>query len=120
MTKRNAIYGALLAFLIIGAQIDWYVWGSYLPDNLTANDIVQIVGIIVLTAWWQVADAAQGGYMRSRAAHLWTIILTPVGLGIYLFQTRSRKQAMLVLAGFFAGAVLAVIIGEVLGEYLFA
>ncbi|MGV1958067.1 hypothetical protein ACQZ5G_06010 [Agrobacterium sp. 22-214-1] len=57
MAKRNWIYVGLLAFISLGLLIDAAVWPAGPPASFTANDLVQMIGIITLFAWWQIEDA---------------------------------------------------------------
>lgn len=71
-------------------------------------------------SWWQIADARLRNAERSGAARTLTILLAPVGLAIYLFQTRRPLHAAAALAGFLAGIVLSLLAGDVLGMALFS
>lgn len=118
MTKRDAVYAAFLGFIAIGVLIDWYIWRGALPP-FSLNDIVQMIGILLLTAWWQIEDATMHGYERGRAARILTIVFVPVGLAIYLFQTRPWSRAGAIFIGYLGGAVVAVIAADLLGGALF-
>lgn len=69
MVKRNWIYVGLLAFVSVGLLIDAAIWPAGPPSSFTANDLVQMIGIITLFAWWQIADAEKRGSRRSSAVN---------------------------------------------------
>ena len=50
MKKCEAIYVTLLVFVAAGMLVDWVVWPQAKPD-FTPNDVVQMIGIIVLVSW---------------------------------------------------------------------
>lgn len=103
MTKRNVVYAALAIFITAGMFIDVYVWPGGTPARLTWNDLVQMVGIITLASWWQIADAEELGIRRSSAARFVTVLFVPVGSAIYLFQSRRWKSAVLAYLAFWGG-----------------
>ncbi|MBO9655346.1 hypothetical protein O3S81_08775 [Agrobacterium sp. SOY23] len=118
MAKRNWIYVGLLAFLSLGLLIDAAVWPAGPPTSFTANDLVQMIGIITLFAWWQIEDAEKRDIRRSSAAKIVTILLAPVGLAIYLYQTRRWPRATLGLIAFMGGILLAAILTLLLSDWL--
>ncbi|NTE33748.1 hypothetical protein [Agrobacterium tumefaciens] len=118
MAKRNWIYVGLLAFISLGLLIDAAVWPAGPPASFTANDLVQMIGIITLFAWWQIEDAAKRDLRRSSAAKITTVLLAPVGLAIYLYQTRRWTRATLGLFAFIGGIVLIAILTVLLGDWL--
>ncbi len=118
MNLRDAIYAALLLFIGLGILGDWYFWNDILPA-FTMNDAIQIAGIIALTIWWQSEDAAMGGHSRSRAVRIATILLVPLGLAIYLLQTRPWWQAATTFMAMLAGALLTILIADLAGGALF-
>lgn len=118
MAKRNWIYVGLLAFLSLGLLIDAAVWPAGPPTSFTANDLVQMIGIITLFAWWQIEDAEKRDIRRSSAAKIVTILLAPVGLAIYLYQTRRWPRATLGLIAFMSGILLAAILTLLLSDWL--
>ncbi|MDA5632179.1 MULTISPECIES: hypothetical protein [Rhizobium/Agrobacterium group] len=118
MAKRNWIYVALLAFLSLGLLIDAAIWPAGPPSSFTANDLVQMIGIITLFAWWQIEDAEKRDIRRSPAAKVATILLAPVGLAIYLYQTRRWTRATLGLIAFMGGIFLAAILTLLLSDWL--
>lgn len=118
MMKRHAIYGGLLAFIAAGVLIDWYIWNGN-PPSFTANDLVQLAGIILLTSWWQIVDADLREVNRSRLATAMTVLLAPVGLLIYLFQTRRPAWATAAFVVFLGGIVLALVAADSLGMAIF-
>ena len=105
MTKRNVIYAVLALFITAGMFIDVYVWPGGTPARLTWNDLLQMVGIVTLASWWQIADAAELGIRRSSAARFVTVLFVPVGSAIYLFQSRHWKSAVLAYLVFWGGLV---------------
>ncbi|MGQ8634680.1 hypothetical protein ACUTJJ_24735 [Agrobacterium sp. DKPNP3] len=118
MSKRNWIYVGLLAFLSLGLLIDAAIWPAGPPSSFTANDLIQMVGIITLFAWWQIEDAKKRDIRRSSAAKVTTILLAPVGLAIYLYQTRRWTRATLGLIAFMGGILLAAILTLLLSDWL--
>ncbi|TKT79099.1 hypothetical protein [Aquamicrobium sp. LC103] len=113
--KRSWIYAGLLAFVGGGAIID-SIWRTHLY-SYTWNDLVQMVGIILLTAWWQIEDARLRDVKRGVAARILTVLLVPVGLAVYLYQSgRPPMRATLVLAGYIAGFFLAASAGLLVGD----
>ncbi|UXS38663.1 hypothetical protein FY150_02660 [Agrobacterium tumefaciens] len=118
MAKRNWIYVGLLAFISLGLLIDAAVWPAGPPASFTANDLVQMIGIITLFAWWQIEDAEKRDLRRSSAAKITTVLLAPIGLAIYLYQTRRWPRATLGLFAFIGGIVLIAILTVLLGDWL--
>ncbi|MBS0256810.1 MAG: hypothetical protein JSR13_03745 [Proteobacteria bacterium] len=118
MAKRNWIYVGLLAFISLGLLIDAAVWPAGPPASFTANDLVQMIGIITLFAWWQIEDAEKRDIRRSSAVKITTVLLAPVGLAIYLYQTRRWTRATLGLFAFIGGIVLIAILTVLLGDWL--
>ncbi|KAA3503362.1 hypothetical protein DXM27_09150 [Rhizobium rhizogenes] len=118
MTKRNWIYVGLLVFISLGLLIDAAIWPAGPPSSFTANDLVQMVGILTLFSWWQIEDAAKKDFQRSSAAKVATILLAPVGLAIYLYQTRPWKRATVGLIGFMGGLVLVGVPALLLADWL--
>ncbi|MDO5613488.1 MAG: hypothetical protein Q4G14_09645 [Paracoccus sp. (in: a-proteobacteria)] len=110
--KPWQIYVLLLVYVAIGAVIDRTFW----PDmdtmpTYTWNDFIQMVGIVVLCVLWQRADADQRGQTVGSGTRLLTILLTPLGLLVYLCATR-RWWGVLVWIGFLFGIVLAYIVSS--------
>lgn len=120
MTKRDCIYIGLLGFISLRFLIDSAVWPAGPPSSLTVNDLIQMIGIVTLFSWWEIEDAARKDLRRSSAARTMTILLAPVGLAIYLFQTRPWKRATIGLIAFVAGLVVAAILAVLLGDWLVA
>ncbi|MFK0208985.1 hypothetical protein [Agrobacterium sp. NPDC090283] len=118
MAKRNWIYVGLLAFISLGLLIDAAIWPAGPPSSFTANDLVQMIGIITLFAWWQIEDAEKRDARRSSVAKVATIMLAPVGLAIYLYQTRRWTYATIGLIAFMGGILLAAILTLLLGDWL--
>lgn len=118
MAKRNWIYVGLLAFISLGLLIDAAVWPAGPPASFTANDLVQMIGIITLFAWWQIEDAEKRDLQRSSAAKITTVLLAPIGLAIYLYQTRRWSRATLGLLAFIGGIVLIAVLTVLLGDWL--
>lgn len=118
MAKRNWIYVGLLAFLSLGLLIDAAIWPAGPPSSFTANDLVQMIGIITLFAWWQIEDAEKRDIRRSSAAKVATILLAPVGLAIYLYQSRRWPRATLGLMAFMGGIVLVGVLTLLLSDWL--
>ncbi|SDE32719.1 hypothetical protein SAMN05421750_101218 [Agrobacterium pusense] len=118
MVKRNWIYVGLLVFVSVGLLIDAAIWPAGPPSSFTANDLVQMIGIITLFAWWQIEDAEKRGSRRSSAVKFATILLAPVGLAIYLYQTRRWTRATLGLIAFMGGLLLAGILTLLLSDWL--
>lgn len=119
MKKRDAIYMALLVFVAAGMLVDWYFWPQGVLD-LTLNDIVQMVGIVLLVSWWQIEDARGRGASVSGVAKWMTVMLAPVGSAIYLVQSRGWGRAVPVFLTFWGGFVIAIVAGEFLGGWLVA
>jgi hypothetical protein len=118
MAKRNWIYVALLAFISLGLLIDAAIWPAGPPSSFTANDLVQLAGILTLFSWWQIEDAERRNLRRSSAARIATILLAPIGLAIYLYQTRRWTHATLGLIGFIGGIVIVAILTVLFGDWL--
>ncbi|WP_418136640.1 hypothetical protein [Agrobacterium sp. El2ro-1b] len=118
MTKRNWIYVGLLIFISLGLLIDAAIWPAGPSSSFTANDLVQMVGILTLFSWWQIEDAAKSDVKRSSAAKVATILLAPVGLAIYLYQTRPWKRATVGFIGFMGGLVLVGVPTLLLADWL--
>ncbi|MFF2320782.1 hypothetical protein ACFVTJ_06995 [Agrobacterium sp. NPDC058088] len=118
MTKRNWIYVGLLLFLSFGLLIDAALWPAGAPSSLTANDLVQMFGIITLFAWWQIEDAAKHDFRRSSSAKIATILIAPLGLAIYLYQTRRWTRATLGLIAFIGGMIGAGVLTMLLSDWL--
>lgn len=118
MTKRNWIYVGLLAFISLGLLIDAAIWPAGTPSSFTANDLVQMVGILTLFSWWEIEDAAKKDIKRSSAAKVATIMLAPVGLAIYLYQTRPWKPATIGLIGFMSGLIIVGVSTLLLADWL--
>ena len=92
MKRRDAIYVALLAFVAAGMLVDSVVWPQAIPD-FTPNDVVQMIGIIVLVSWWQIEDASGRGALVGRTAKWMTILFAPAGSAVYLVQSRGWSRA---------------------------
>ncbi|OBZ95942.1 hypothetical protein ADU59_05985 [Pararhizobium polonicum] len=120
MTKRNCIYIGLLAFMSFGLLIDAALWAAGPPSSLTANDLVQMIGIITLFSWWEAEDAATRDLRRSSVARVVTILIAPVGLAIYLYQTRPWKRATVSWVAFIGGVAFIAILTIELGDWLIA
>ncbi|WP_421404010.1 hypothetical protein [Agrobacterium fabrum] len=120
MAKRNWIYVGLLAFLSLGLLIDAAIWPAGPPSSFTANDLVQMIGIITLFAWWQIEDAEKRDIRRSSAAKVATILLAPVGLAIYLYQTHRWPRATLGFIAFMGGIMLVGVLTLLLSDWLIA
>ena len=117
MKKREAIYVTLLVFVAAGMLVDWYVWRQAIPD-FTPNDVVQMIGIIVLVSWWQIEDASGRGAFVSRAAKWMTILFAPAGSAVYLVQSRGWSRALPVFLAFWLGVTAAALAGDFLGGWL--
>ncbi|MDO5631508.1 MAG: hypothetical protein Q4G22_06690 [Paracoccus sp. (in: a-proteobacteria)] len=119
MTARQ-IYAVLLVYVAIGAVIDAIFWPD--PEAMppyTWNDFIQMVGIVVLCLLWQSTDANQRGQTVGSGTRLLTILLTPLGLLIYLCATR-RWWGLMVWIGFLLGIVLAYAISAFITDLLYA
>ncbi|MGV1834836.1 hypothetical protein ACQZ6C_08755 [Rhizobium rhizogenes] len=112
MKTRDWIYVGLLAFIAFGLLLDAAIWPYSPPRWMTANDLVQMVGNILLVSWWQIADVNEHGCSRTPIAKLTTVLFAPLGQAIYLYQSRPWKRASLLFFGFIAG-VLVVATGAV-------
>lgn len=111
MTKRNAIYLALVIFIAAGFVIDVWAWPAGTPSRFTWNDAIQLVGVVVLSSWWQIADARQRGVRRSGVASTLTVMFVPIGSAVYLFQSRNWRSAVAVYLVFWGGIMLAAAAG---------
>ncbi len=118
MKKRDWIYVALLAFIAFGFLVDAAVWPHGAPNSLTANDLVQLVGLILLVSSWQIADAHALARRRNGAVQLLTVFFIPLGQIIYIYQSRPWKQATVLCIGFFAGVLAAAAMAAYLGIWL--
>ncbi len=118
MKKRDWIYVALLVFIAFGFLVDAAMWPHGPPRSFTVNDLVQLVGLILLVSSWQIADAHIRLRPRSSAVKLMTVFLIPLGQVIYIYQSRPWKQATVVCLGFFAGVLAAGAAAITLGIWL--
>ncbi|MFN3474514.1 MAG: hypothetical protein ACK4ZW_10780 [Blastomonas sp.] len=107
-SKRNQTYLAFLIFAAFGVCVDWFFWRHTLP-SFTLNDLIQMVGTIFFCRTWQEFDARDLAVSRSGTSRILTLLLTPVGLGVYLFQTRHWLAATGAFFSFWLGYVVAVI-----------
>ncbi|WP_295808017.1 hypothetical protein [uncultured Nitratireductor sp.] len=117
MTGRTAAYILLLLFVAAGVLADWCFWPVRQP-GLTPNDIIQMIGIVCLVSWWQMADAKIRDGRRRRAAMWWPVLFVPVGLAVYLYGSREWKAATFMLLAFLAGLFAAMIAADFAGAYL--
>ncbi len=118
--NSRAIYVLLVLFISAGVLIDSYIWPKGVPSNFTANDFIQLVGIIVLSWQWQLADAKERGITRSHLSAVATIIFVPIGTAIYLFQSRTWTAATLTFCAYWGGIVLAILLSSFLAASLIA
>ncbi|HAT87430.1 hypothetical protein [Cohaesibacter gelatinilyticus] len=116
--RRNFIYVSLLIFLCFGAIIDEFfgLWNAY---NLTWNDAVQMIGVIILTLLWQQADATALRIRPSYTSKFLTVIFSPLGMAVYLFQSRTWKSALLTYLVFCGGIFLVFGLFSVALSWLF-
>lgn len=116
--RRNFIYVSLLAFLCFGAIIDevFGLWNAY---NLTWNDALQMIGVVILTLLWQQADASALKIRPSYASKFLTVIFSPLGMAVYLFQSRPWKSALLTYLVFCGGIFLVFGLFSVALNWLF-
>jgi putative effector of murein hydrolase LrgA (UPF0299 family) len=114
LSRRDWVYVALLVFVAIGSTLD-SVYQPY-PHSYSLNDFVQMVGIIILCAWWQIEDANVREMKRGTAARIFTVLFMPVGLAIHLFQSRKAGRATIILISFILGVIGAAITGTLAGE----
>ncbi|MBN9072675.1 MAG: hypothetical protein J0H34_14015 [Rhizobiales bacterium] len=110
MGRRNFLYALLLAWTFAVGFIDR---AGLLSGGLSSMfDIAHLAILVVLTWLWCNADADAGGHKRVAGLIGWAmVLLTPVGLGIYLFRSRTPGLATLLLIGYFAGFAAAYLAG---------
>lgn len=119
MNKRDWIYLGFLAWLFLFGIADTFILWRFGPTGLTVSDIVNLIAYIVFVLSWCIADARQNGLdPPSRSTRFVTVLLLPVGLGLYLFKTREAGPATAALLAFLAGAAIAAAGGLMLGERL--
>lgn len=118
LTGRDWIYVALIFFISGGVFVDTAIWPYGPPSSLTANDVVQMLGIVILFAWWQIEDAERHGYRRSSVVRLFSILVAPLGLAIYFYQTRPWKKATVGFLAFMGGIVIFGSVAILLSEWL--
>lgn len=111
VTRKTFLYTILSAFFAFGIAIDWLVWGG-LPPHWTWNDITQMLGVIILCLMWQSADAQARAVPHRKSARIITILLPPLGMLIYFFQSRLWPLAILGAVLFWAGPILAAFITD--------
>lgn len=117
MTKRDFIYVALLVSLATGSVIDAFTGG---PDaqGFTLNDLTQLIATVVLCVWWEIEDAKLRGGTAVTLTRTLTIFFAPLGLLAYFFQSRRPIAAAIAFVAFICGALLAIVGGAFLGEWL--
>lgn len=120
MKKRDWIYVGLLAFVAFGIVVDFWIWPSSVHTSLTANDIVQMAGFLFLCCWWEIEDAAIRGGRPSSLARVFTILVAPIGLAIYFYQSRRWKSATVGFVAFLLGIVATVIVTTMICDWLSA
>ncbi|SFS13079.1 hypothetical protein [Yoonia litorea] len=111
MTKTHKIYIGLAAFFALGVAIDWNVWDGQ-PPAWTWNDVMQMIGVITLCLYWESADAMERGAKHSRASQLCTILLPPLGTGLYLAQTHRATKAVVAFFAFWGGLVASAFVTD--------
>jgi hypothetical protein len=110
MTKHDWIYIGLLAFTSLGFLIDSAVWPVGPPRSFTISDLMQMMV--------EIEDATRMDLRRSPVARTMTILLAPVGLAIYLYQTRPLKEATVSPVAFAVGLIVVAILAMLLGGWL--
>jgi len=115
VTKRDRIYTLLLLFVAFGMVIDFIFWPADITP-ITLNDLVQMVGIVVLCQLWQNADAVELDVDRSSGSWIATLLLPPLGIGMHLFQTRKWQIALPVFLLFWGGYFMSIIVASFLME----
>jgi apolipoprotein N-acyltransferase len=117
---RHLLYGLMLLASFLAPIAD-SINGTAYSDRFTVIDVVMILLYIVLTASWCTVDARNGGYRPpGGAARIFILLFAPVGLAIYLLQSRpSKKWAALVWLAFELGLVAATLLGGVVGDELY-
>jgi hypothetical protein len=116
--QRGAIYGALLAASFLGPVFDSLAGTAYSTSGTLADFVLAII-FVGLTAWWCTTDAWQGGYRPpGRAARILVLLIVPVGLAVYLLQSRAFAQALKVFALYAGGVAGATILGGLAGDWL--
>jgi hypothetical protein len=118
MKKRYWIYLALLIFGAFGSVLDIALF--YKNDRYTIiNDIVQLIGNVMLCVWLQREDAKEKGFTVEIWIRTLTIFFIPLGGLVYLFKTRHWFRAILIACGFIGGYGAAAATGSAIGLYLF-
>ncbi|MEL7541449.1 MAG: hypothetical protein AAGJ51_11145 [Pseudomonadota bacterium] len=105
-SKRNIIYISLLMFVSLGMAVDLIFWPTAMSSG-TINDVIQIIGILLLCLYWEKADSEELEVSLSRGARISTLVLPLLGTAVYLFQTRRWYKAVLVYCLFWAGVLLS-------------
>ncbi|EHM02856.1 hypothetical protein HMPREF9946_00691 [Acetobacteraceae bacterium AT-5844] len=117
--KRGAIYIALLATAFSGSVAD-FIAGTAYDTSLNPTDIVIMVAYVALTAWWCTEDSRRGPYRYpSGLARIFTLLFVPLGLAIYMLQSRRFPQALKTYLLFIGGLIIATAAGSWLGELFF-
>ena len=107
--KRNQIYLLLMGFTAAGGFIDWFIWQNN-PPSMTLNDISQMFGNVVLCRIWQYLDSRSLQVDQSSLSKLITILIAPVGMAIYMFQSRKWHVAALSWLAFWFGLLMVIIL----------
>lgn len=116
-SKKNQTYLAFMLFSAFGVFVDWLFWRHTLP-SFTLNDLVQMAGTIFFCRTWQKFDAHDLAVSRSGLSRILTLLITPVGLAVYLFQTRHWLTAAGTFLLFWFGYVVAVILAFCFTNYV--
>src|SRR5690606_30637081 len=113
------IYGLLLLAALL-APLGAVFAGTANSPDFTVADAVTIVISIALAAWWCTVDAQEGGHPPPRrAARLCVLLFMPLGVAIYLLQTRRPGRAALVWLAFELGLVAATALGGFIADSLY-
>jgi hypothetical protein len=116
--QRGAIYGALLAAAFLSPVFD-SIAGTAYSTSATLADFTLAMVFVALTAWWCSTDAWQGGYPPpGRAARILVLLIVPLGLAVYLLQSRAFAQALKVFTLYAGGVACASILGGLAGDWL--
>ncbi len=117
--KRGALYIALFVVTFLGGVSD-FATGTAYSEGFTVTDIAMMVGTVILIAWWCTVDArGRGRRYPTSLARICTLLFAPLGLAIYLLQSRSLPRAAGLFILFVGGLAVASFTGSALGERLF-
>lgn len=92
--KRSRILLLILAitFLVVGAA-DAFI--SRPAEIYTVLDWFHMLAVAVLCAMWCGADAKEREIDLPPRTRVWAAVFPPIGVSVYLFRTRTRREALM-------------------------